>query len=158
MTHLHPNSGICICSVYTCHKFGEFNSSSLRIYFELTSTSLRFHFGFTSISHRFHFELTSISFPFHFDFNSTSLRFVFGFTSISLRIHFDCPSISLRFHMGERGNALPHKGKRKTQRNKRKRKSPVRFELEFHLATRPRARTNETKRFPGRSHPICIHI
>jgi hypothetical protein len=60
-----------------------------------------------------------MSFPFHFDFNSTSLRFVFGFTPISLRIRFDCPSISLRFHMGKRENAMPHKEKGKTRRDKR---------------------------------------
>jgi hypothetical protein len=45
----------------------------------------------------------------------------------------------------EKGKLGGTKGKRERPRTG--------FELEFHLATRPRARTNETKRFPGRSHP-----
>jgi len=36
--------------------------------------------------------------------------------------------------------------------------SLLRFHIESHLATRPRARTNKTKRFPGRSHPPASDI
>ena len=57
-------------------------------------------------------------------------------------------------HTREKGKLSGPKGKREN--------SLPRFGLEFHLATRPRARTNETKRFPGRSHPPtsdpCIHV
>ena len=143
----------------TSHRFHfELTSIPLRFHFDFNSTSLRYHFGLTSISHRFHFEFTSISFRFHFDFNSTSLRCLFRFTSISLWLHFEFTSIVLRSHFDftwvkwkthchtrEKGKLGGAKGKRE--------KTPVSFELEFHLATRPRARTNETKRFPGRSHP-----
>jgi hypothetical protein len=138
-----------------------FNSSSLRTYFELTSTSLRFHFGLL----RFHFGLLR----FHFDFTSSSLRCHFHFTLISIRLHFDLFSDSRQFHFdfasialrshfdftwgkGETPCHTREKGKLGVTKGKRE-KPLVGFELEFHLATRPRARTNETKRFPGRSHP-----
>ena len=142
---------------------------SHRFHFEFTSISLRFHFDFTLISIRLHFEFTSDSLRFHIDFTSSSLRFHFDFTLISTRPHFDFTSDSLRYHFDFTSNSLRLSfdftlGKGKTPCHTREKgklgvtkggreKTPVSFELEFHLATRPRARTNETKRFPGRSHP-----
>ena len=132
---------------------------SIRFHFEFISNSLRFHFEITSISHRFQFEFTSVSFRFHFDFNSTSLRFHFGFTSSSLCFHFEFTSIILRSHFdftwGKWKPPCHTRGKGKLGGPKWKREnSRPAFELEFHLATIPRARTNETKRFPGRSPPL----
>ena len=152
----------------------ELISSSLRLHFDFTSDSLRFHFDFTLISIRLHFDFTSDSLRFHIDFTSSSLRFHFHFTLISIRLHFDLFSDSLQFHFeftsivlrshfdftwgkGKTPCHTREKGKLGVTKGKRE-KTPVRFELEFHLATRPRARTNETKRFPGRSHPPTSDI
>jgi len=128
---------------------GGFNSISLRIHFELTSNSLQFHFEFTSISFRF-----------HFDFNSTSLRFHFGFTSIPLWFHFEFTSIILRSHFDftwGKGQTLCHtreKGKLGGPKgNKRKTPSPQLSSNSTWQPDRARARKNETKRVPGRSHP-----
>ena len=102
-------------------------------------------------SNRFRFELISSSLRLHFDFTSDSLRFHFELTSNSLRLSFDLTSIS----HGEKGKTPCHtreKGKLGGSKGKRENSLPS-FELEFHLASIPRARTNETKRFPGRSHP-----
>ena len=146
-----------------------------RFHIDFTSSSLRFHFDFTLISIRLHFDFTSDSLRFHIDFTSSSLRFHFHFTLISIRLHFDLFSDSRQFHFEFTSIVLRshfdftwgkwktpchtrEKGKLGMAKGKRE-KTPVRFELEFHLATRLCARTNETKRFPGRSHPqptICI--
>jgi hypothetical protein len=130
----------------------ELISSSLRLHFDFTSDSLRFHIDFTSSSLRFHFHFTLISTRLHFDLFSDSLQFHFEFTSIVLRSHFDFTwgKGKTPCHTREKGKLGGAKGKRE--------KTPVSFELEFHLATRPRARTNETKRFPGRSHPPTSDI
>jgi hypothetical protein len=103
------------------HRFHfEPTSISLRFHFDFNSTSLRFHFGFTSTSLRAHFEFSLISIRLHFDLTSDSLRFHFEFTSKSLRFSFDLLSIS----HGEKGNALPHKGKGKLGGAKEKGKTP----------------------------------
>ena len=124
-----------------------FNSISLRLHFDFTSDSFRFHIDFTSSSLRFHFDFTLVSIRLHFEFFSDSLPPHFDFTSNSLRLSFD-------FTLGKGKTPCHTREKGKLGVTKGKREKPlVGFELEFHLTTRPRARTNETKRFPGRSHP-----
>jgi len=157
----------------------DLNLISLRFDFDFTSTC---HFDFTSISLRFHLDVTSISLWFHFDFISISLRFSFDFTSLSVRFHFDVTSIfipfqvgftssSLRFHfeaemetsplkgkgnlpeaIREKGNrlgAIREKGKGRDRHFRRVSTTPT---------SRPYARTNETKRSPGWTHPPTSDI
>ena len=62
-----------------------------------------------------------------------------GFT----RTHLDSLKFT-RTHLNslrEKGRAIVPKGKRETHR--------ITFEMHFHLASAPRARTHDTKRFPG---------
>ena len=68
-------------------------------------------------------------------------------TSISFRPHFD-----FTWRKGERPATQGKRVNSACQKGKGKAPFPQ-FGLDFHLATRPRARTNETKRFHGRSHP-----
>ena len=108
---------------------------SIRFHFEFISSSLRLHFNFTSSSLRFHFDSHLMSSRLHFDFTSDSRRFHFDFTSNSLRLSFDLTSI-------------PH-GENENKR------SVTQWKRENSVGPKGNqtARTNETKRFPGRRHP-----
>ena len=80
-----------------------------------------------------------------FDFTLNSLRsFHFDFTPISLRADFD----STR-EKGETACRTREKGKLSGNNKERRKKALPVFEIESHLATRPRLRPNETNPFPG---------
>ena len=150
-----------------------FTLLSLWLHFELTLRSLWFHFdslGFyfdiILISHWFH----SLSQGFHIEFNLNSLWSHFDFTLFSLWIHFeftlDFAKSSLWFHFRSQGkmdSPWQQRGKGKASRAEREGKKsawpfgliPTRQWTPFPLGNghRTYARTNETKRFPGKGLP-----
>jgi hypothetical protein len=91
---------------------------------------------FKSISIRDHFELTSSSLQIHFD------RFHFACLLVSHRFHFGFTSMSLRFHLASSSMSN---------------RASSRFEVEFHLATRPHARTKRND-FPVGVPPPTTYI
>ena len=81
------------------------------------------------------------------------------FASDSLRLSFDLTS----FSHGKKGGRLVTQWKKENSARQRENgKTVPGVELEIHLAARPRARTNETKRFPSRGRrptsDECIYI
>jgi hypothetical protein len=98
-------------------------------------------------------EITSLSLQ---HATSNSLRSYFDFSLIAFRFHFDLTSIS----HGKRKTPCHKREKVKLCETKGKRDPPQRFEIKFHLGTRPHARTSEQtiSQLDSAPNRRCIHI
>ena len=96
-----------------------------------------------------------MSVRFHFDVTSISIPFQVGFTSSSLRFHFEAErETSPLKGKGNRPEAIREKGNRlEGIREKGKGRDTLFRRVSTTPTNRAYARTNETKRFPGWTHP-----